>query len=242
MVGVQGRLPWIQLGWCAVATPEDPSWMMALVFLGGDGNRRRHNIPMVFRDRMNPLDVMNDHEIIKKYRLDRDAILEICAQTQQHLVRPTSRSQSLPVCLQVLVALRYYATGSFQSVLADGHGISIRSVSRSIHAVSKALTRQVPRQIKFPTTRAELKRTKQLFHDISGFPNVIGAVDGTKGFHAINGQGICSADNLFINIVVRWPESTHDSFIWNSCECVRMMCTKNWIYRMHGFWAIVRTC
>ncbi|XP_052797610.1 putative nuclease HARBI1 [Mya arenaria] len=208
LVGVQGRLLRIQHGWCAGETPVDSAWMvcsgdsrgsildgvqgrlpwilslemsklMALVFLGGDGNRRRHNIPMVFRDRMNPLDVMNDHEIIKKYRLDRDAILEICAQTQQHLVRPTSRSQSLPVCLQVLVALRYYATGSFQSVLADGHGISIRSVSRSIHAVSKALTRQVPRQIKFPTTRAELKRTKQLFHDISGFPNVIGAVDGT---------------------------------------------------------------
>ncbi|XP_052818064.1 putative nuclease HARBI1 [Mya arenaria] len=68
---------------------------------------------------MNPLDVMNDHKIIKKYRLDRDAILEICAQTQQHLVRPTSRSQLLPVSLQVLVALQYYATGSFQSVLAD---------------------------------------------------------------------------------------------------------------------------
>lgn len=33
---------------------------MALLFLGGGGNRRRHNIPCIFRDRMNPLNVMNE--------------------------------------------------------------------------------------------------------------------------------------------------------------------------------------
>ncbi|XP_060564401.1 putative nuclease HARBI1 [Ruditapes philippinarum] len=155
-----------------------------LVFFGGDGNRRRRNIPRIFRDRMNPFDVMTDHELLKKYRLDRITILEIC----------------------VLVALRYYATGSFQSVLADGHGVSIHSVSRSIHAVSESLIRQVPQQIKFPTSRTEIN-TKQRFYEIGGFPNVIGAVDGTyiplksptddehlyvtrKGYHAINVQAV----------------------------------------------------
>ena len=70
---------------------------------------------------------------------------------------------------------------------------------------------------------------------IISFPNVIGAVDGTfvpiiapsvdehlyvtrKGFHAINVQGIFESNNMFLNLVVRWPGSIHDAFAWSNSK------------------------
>ncbi|XP_046873620.1 putative nuclease HARBI1 [Hypomesus transpacificus] len=68
------------------------------------------------------------------------------------------------------------------------------------------------------------------FHAIAGFPNVVGAIDGThvrlqapssdehlyvnrKGYHSINVQAICDANLKITNCVARWAGSTHDSRI-----------------------------
>lgn len=188
----------------------------------------------VFRDRNNPLDYMNDMDLLQNYRLDRQTIIQLCGELEQGLRRPTQRTNALPVSLIVTLALRYYATGSFQAVLANSHGVTPIAVSRSIHSVSRELCRFYQNNIMFPMTQAQQTKTKQDFYAISGFPNVIGAVDGTfvpiiapsveehlyvtrKGFHAINVQGICDANNIFLNVVVRWPGSTHDAYIWNNC-------------------------
>nr|XP_034334755.1 putative nuclease HARBI1 [Crassostrea gigas] len=68
------------------------------------------------------------------------------------------------------------------------------------------------------------------FSDIAGFPNVIGAIDGThirikspsldehlyvnrKDYHSTNVQAVCDSKLRFMNIVAKWPGSTHNSFI-----------------------------
>ena len=108
------------------------------------------------------------------------------------------------------------------------------SVSRSIHGVAAALTRRGHQFIRFPRDGQEQRSIKQGFYDMSNFPNCLGAVDGTlvpilapsedehlyitrKGFHALNVQVVCDANNEFLNIVTKWPGSTHDSHIWNTC-------------------------
>ncbi|VDI67347.1 Hypothetical predicted protein, partial [Mytilus galloprovincialis] len=93
--------------------------------------RRENNIRRnrVFRDRDNPLDYLDDADIVRKYRLSRPMILELCGMFQNQLARPTKRSHAFPVSLQIMVALRLYATGSFQLVNADVHRISRASVS-----------------------------------------------------------------------------------------------------------------
>ena len=85
------------------------------------------------------------------------------------------------------------------------------SVSRCVHRVSAALARRVGGYIKFPTTDAEMRNVKENFFQVAGFPNVLGAIDGTlvpikgpsadehlyicrKGYHALNIQGISDAD------------------------------------------------
>ncbi|XP_061193775.1 putative nuclease HARBI1 [Saccostrea echinata] len=83
----------------------------------------------------------------------------------------------------------------------------------------------------FPSRPAEILKTKEDFLRLSNFPNVVGAIDGTlipiigmstddehvfvsrKGFHAINMQGIVTADLKFINIVCKYGGATHDAYI-----------------------------
>ena len=83
-------------------------------------------------------------------------------------------------------------------------------------------------------TQQELLNVTGGFHEIAGFPNVIGSIDGTliriksspndehllvnkKKYHSINVQGVCDEKLRFINIVSKWPGSTHDSFILENC-------------------------
>jgi hypothetical protein len=82
----------------------------------------------------------------------------------------------------------------------------------------------------FPSA-AEQQQIKQEFAQVAGFPNVIGAIDCThvairaptiredifvnrKGKHSINVQAVCDSNMIIRDLVVRWPGSTHDSFIW----------------------------
>jgi hypothetical protein len=74
----------------------------------------------LFRDRNNPLDYLTDESIVKNYRLDRESIYSICQDLEQDLLRFTNRSHSIPVSLQVMIALRYYASGRYMSVMLEG--------------------------------------------------------------------------------------------------------------------------
>lgn len=193
-------------------------------------NQRRNPRPRIFRDRTKALEIMDDEELLMRYRLPRHCILELCDLLKPDLERPTSRSHALLVSTQVLTALRFYATGSFQRVDGDVHGISQASVSRIVANVSASISRRAGSYISFPTTAGGLRRTMSDFHAMAGFPNVIGCIDGTqipihtpsiheylyvcrKGFHSMNVQAVCDAKLSFTNIVAKFPGSSHDSFI-----------------------------
>jgi hypothetical protein len=115
-----------------------------------------------------------------------------------------------------MVALRFYATGSFQVVIAGVH-----KISRPNKDVTDCLERVSPEFIKMPTQQ-ESAHIMLGFHDIAGFPNVIGAIDGTHirikspstdEYLYVNVQGVCDNKLRFINIDSKCPGSTHDSYI-----------------------------
>ena len=133
----------------------------------------------MFRDRDNPLDYLDDVDIIRKYRLSRPLIVELCRMFHDDLQRPTMRSKAYPVSFQVMVALRFYATGSFQLVNADVHRISKSGVSNIIRDMTQCLTRVCTQYITMPTAQADLNTVMQEFYNIANFPNVVGAIDGT---------------------------------------------------------------
>ncbi|CAC5403275.1 HARBI1 [Mytilus coruscus] len=109
--------------------------------------RREH----VFRDRTNPLDLYDDLELVKRFRFDRQTILQIADLLQEDLESSTLRNHAIPPVMKVLIALRFYASGSFQNIIADTFNIDQSTFSRTTHSVSNALVRRAHKFIKFPS-------------------------------------------------------------------------------------------
>lgn len=115
----------------------------------------------IVRDRLDPLNV-SDNELLRYYRFPRQIIIEFCDLLAPALERPTRRRNSLPVHTQVLIGLRFMASGSFQSVLGAVGGISQASSSRVLHKFCLSLVELAPRFVSFPHgNEEELTRIKQ---------------------------------------------------------------------------------
>jgi len=93
--------------------------MAVQLFLVND--RQRQNRPRIFRDRSSPLDSLDDADLIARYRLPRQCIIELCDRLNHDLERATQRTQAMSVPTQVLTALRFYASGSLQKDAGDLH-------------------------------------------------------------------------------------------------------------------------
>ena len=157
----------------------------------------------------NLLDGLSEAEVKSRYRFSRDSIQYITDTLAPDLERPTERNHALKPQEQVLVALRFFASGSFLELVGDTvGGIPKCTVSRIVSRVSTALARKQNQFILWPSTAAERQEIKQGFFEKGGFPGVIGCIDGThiriqgpsahesdfvnrKGFHSINVQAIC---------------------------------------------------
>ncbi|XP_061195355.1 putative nuclease HARBI1 [Saccostrea echinata] len=133
-----------------------------------------------------------------------------------------------------MLALRFYASGSFLEVIGDTMGVDKGTVSRAVNDVTNALIAKKDQFLKWPN-QEDMSKAKRIFFTRGGFPGVIGCIDGThiriqapsddeptyvnrKGWHSINVQAICDHEGKFINIDAQWPGSSHDSHIFRASE------------------------
>ena len=89
---------------------------MAAVFFALEEENRRER---VFRDRLHPYDECDDVDLLKRYRMPRPVLMQVVDLLHDDVAHPTKRSHAVSASLQVLVAIQYYATGSFQLVSGD---------------------------------------------------------------------------------------------------------------------------
>ncbi|CAG2242663.1 HARBI1 [Mytilus edulis] len=146
--------------------------------------------------------------------------------------------------MKVIIALRFHASGSFQNIIAETFNIDQSTVPRTIHSVSNALVRRAPKFIKFPSGQV-IEENKVKFYAVANFPNILGLIDGThvriiapsnsqheeqfvnrKVYHSINVQVIVNVDSQFINVVVKWHGSSHDSRVLKESR-VFMQCEQS---------------
>ena len=75
--------------------------------------RRSRRTERVFGDRTHPLEEYNDDLVYEKFRLHRQFIFELAEEVSQDIQSSLPRKRSLTLVLQVRLALRFYAIGSF---------------------------------------------------------------------------------------------------------------------------------
>ena len=95
-------------------------------------NEKVNNEPLRLAD-------LTDYEVHQMTRFPRSAVRELCDMVKDDIERPTSRSKAIPVDTQVLAAMQFYASGSFQWVVGRSCGLSQSSVSLAVDDVTKAL-------------------------------------------------------------------------------------------------------
>lgn len=185
--------------------------------------------------RRNDFTDLSEAKFLERYRISKAVTLKVLEEIQERLEYHNQRNYPLSSMHQLLIALRYYASGSFQLVMADNAGVSKATVCRTISKVSAAIGALRPNYIN-NLQQENIAEIKRGFYDLAHFPGVVGALDCThiqiqspgrnrgeafrnrKGFFSINVQTVCDSKLIIRDIVARWPGSVHDSTIFNNCR------------------------
>ena len=196
----------------------------------------RIGITRTIRDRSNPFVELDDAIFQQRFRLTKTSVLMLLNKIGVAIEHETNHNHALPPMLQLLITLRFYATGTFQIVMGDLVGVHKSTVCRAIKRVSIEIARLRPQYVKFPQTDDEILDTMKAFYAIAQFPGVLGAVDSThiaiqspggdnaeiflnrKGYFSINVQCISNANLIITDIVARGFGSAHDMTVFSNCE------------------------
>ena len=162
-------------------------------------------------------------------RMDRSTFTTLCSELLPHIRRKLSRFR-VPVTVdeQLAVTLWRLATNIEYRTIAALFGLGISTVctivNRTCHVIA---THLYPRYVRLPN-EDELKEIIREFENLWGFPQVVGAIDGThipilkpqesasdyynrKGFYSILVQAVVDSRGRFIDTNIGWPGKCHDS-------------------------------
>lgn len=186
------------------------------------------------QQRFNAMDIYNENEFRRRFRLTKTAVEFLYSLIGADLEPLVAREGfTISGMDKILITLRYYATASYHLVTADFHGVSDASVCNIVPIVSEKIAALRDRFIRMSSTDAEIEKSKREFFAVAGMPATIGAIDGTlvkiqevggaqnktdffcrKQFYAVNTQIVCDVNANVLDIVARWPGSTHDQTVF----------------------------
>nr|XP_022910825.1 putative nuclease HARBI1 [Onthophagus taurus] len=144
-----------------------------------------------------------------------------------------SRNSAIFASNRLLLTLRFFATGNMLLAVADFCGVSEAAASQIVKLVAIAIANLRPQYCKMPEGD-DIGKAQRNFYNIARFPLVIGTIDCThvriqspggdqaenfrnrKGYFSFNVQTVSDANLKILDIVARWPGSTHDQTIFNN--------------------------
>ncbi|KAL1919197.1 uncharacterized protein VTP21DRAFT_2579 [Calcarisporiella thermophila] len=150
----------------------------------------------------------------------------------------TGPTQQLPVWVQLLIFLRRLSNGNDVFDLASKYSIAEGTVIKVTKRITLAIESLRPEYVTWPNTRRK-EEIKNKFLDMSGFPDVVGIIDGThfrlnfapskdpetywsrKKEYAVQAQLIVDSDFRFIDYEIGWPGSVHDAKVYVNSQFFR---------------------
>ena len=150
------------------------------------------------KDRSNPFEELNDDIFQQRFRLTKTSVLILLNRIGAELEHDTDHNHTLSPMLQLLIALRFFATGTFQIVMGDLVGVHKSTVCRAVKRVSIEIARLRPQYVKFPATEEKRFLTMKEFYGIAKYPGVLGSADSTH--IAIQSPGLVAIMLKFFEI------------------------------------------
>lgn len=111
----------------------------------------------IIPQRRNEFIILSESKFLERYRLSKTVVVKVLEEIQHRLEYHTQRNSPVTPMEQLLLALRFYATGSFHLIVGDIVGISKATACRIVHKVSVAIAALRPHYIAFPEAQERPK-------------------------------------------------------------------------------------
>ena len=171
---------------------------------------------------------INITDFKERFRLTENQSEQLVIRIANHLIHPTRRNHALSPRQQLLVALRFLATGGFYHLIGDAHGPSKSTVCRAVKRVVTAInTVLFDELVRWPNSEHALSAIPIKFREYGGMVSVGGCVDGTlleikaptvnedqfvdrHGQHSLNCMVVCGPNLEAYYVSARWPGRLND--------------------------------
>ncbi len=174
----------------------------------------------------------SEDDWMNNFRMTKRTFNYLCEELHPFLHREdTNLRKAISVRKRVAVALWRLATNSDYRTIGHLFGISKASVCLVVDEFCMtAQDHLLPKYIKMPVGN-ELHRVIEQFKTKWGFPQCVGAIDGShipvkapvefhadyynrKGWYSIILQGLVDSSYKFIEINIGWPGKVHDARVF----------------------------
>lgn len=190
-----------------------------------------------YRERINFV-ILTDGEFLERFRLNREQCETLLQDIGPAIANQTIRWYGLSPLQKLLIALHWFGNGGQYHGVCDMHGVSKMTVCRCVHEVVASVNEiKFDALIRWPDNTGNVV---ERFHNLAGFPEVCGIVDGTlinidaptnneptyvdrHGKHSINCMAVCGPDLKFYYISANWPGSVHDARVLRNSSLFRRM-------------------
>ena len=169
------------------------------------------------------------------FRMPKQTFDVLCREVGPYISRKRTRLRTpVPVEKQIVITLFYLSDGGRMKKTANAFGVAPCTVSMIVKRVTQAIsTHLAGTYVTVPSTEAEIKESAANFFARYGFPQCIGAVDGThisirkpkenptsfinrKGYHSPNVQACVDYNYCCFDVVIKWPGSVHDARVFGN--------------------------